>query len=339
MKKLSLSKIQDLFAALNGVGTLYIPADDASGQAKFTPWQEGMTLTENLNTVRSAKDLFFPQVENMVDFKVSGKTIEIVENRHTAEDFVVFGVRACDARSFEILDRVFLSEPVDTFYKERRDHGIIVTMACSQPEETCFCTAFGIDATNPGGDVSAWVAGEELYLSANTEKGEKLLAGLTLDDGDETAVEAAKAEAKAVLEKLPFGKLNLNGFDGEHLMEKFNRPEWAELSEACLGCGTCTFVCPTCQCYDVRDFDKGNGIQRYRCWDSCMYSDFTMMAHGTNRPTQKERFRQRFMHKLVYFPSKNEGIYGCVGCGRCLQKCPIHMNIVKVAKKVGEGTK
>ena len=47
MKKLSLSKIQDLFAALNGVGTLYIPADDASGQAKFTPWQEGMTLTED----------------------------------------------------------------------------------------------------------------------------------------------------------------------------------------------------------------------------------------------------------------------------------------------------
>ena len=339
MKKLSLSKLQDLFAALSKTGTLYIPADDASSQAKFTPWQEGMTLTENLNTVRSAKDLFFPQVENMVDFKVEGKTIEIIENRHTAEDFVVFGVRACDARSFEILDRVFLSEPVDTFYKERRDHGIIVTMACSQPEETCFCTAFGIDAANPGGDVSAWVAGEELYLSANTEKGEKLLAGLDLEDGDAAKVDAAKAEIKSVLEKLPFGKLNLEGFDGEHLMEKFNRPEWAELSEACLGCGTCTFVCPTCQCYDVRDFDTGSGVQRYRCWDSCMYSDFTMMAHGTNRPTQKERFRQRFMHKLVYFPSNNEGIYGCVGCGRCLQKCPIHMNIVKVAKTLGEGTK
>jgi len=228
---------------------------------------------------------------------------------------------------------------VDTFYKERRDHATVITLACSNPEETCFCTAFQIDATNPGGDISAWKAGEELYLKANTEKGEKLLATLDLADGDEKAVEEAKAEAKKILEKLPFGKLNLDGFDGEHLMEKFNRPEWAELSEACLGCGTCTFVCPTCQCYDVRDFDKGNGVQRYRCWDSCMYSDFTMMAHGTNRPTQKERFRQRFMHKLVYFPSNNEGIYGCVGCGRCLQKCPIHMNIVKVAKTLGEGTK
>ena len=177
--------------------------------------------------------------------------------------------------------------------------------------------------------------------SAEVERYEraKQTALKQLGELHEKAVEEAKRDAGKILEKLPFGKLNLEGFDGEHLMEKFNRPEWAELSEACLGCGTCTFVCPTCQCYYVRDFDKGNGVQRYRCWDSCMYSDFTMMAHGTNRPTQKERFRQRFMHKLVYFPSNNDGIYGCVGCGRCLQKCPIHMNIVKVANTLGEGTK
>ncbi len=338
MKKLSLSNLSQFFSELTKTGIVYIPADDVSRQAKFTPWQEGMTLTENLNTVRSAKDLFFPQVENMVYFKVDGKNIEIIENRHTAEDFVVFGVRACDLHSFEILDRVFLSEPVDTFYKERRDHGIVVTMACGKPEETCFCTSFGIDAANPMGDVTAWKTEDALYLRANTEKGEKLLASCTLEDSDDTAVEKAKAEVKAILEKLPI-KLDLTGFDGEHLMEKFNREAWGELSEACLGCGTCTFVCPTCQCYDVKDFNTGSGVQRYRCWDSCMYSDFTMMAHGTNRPTQKERFRQRFMHKLVYFPSNNEGIYGCVGCGRCLQKCPISMNIVKVAKKLGEEAK
>ena len=66
-----------------------------------------------------------------------------------------------------------------------------------------------------------------------------------------------------------------------------------------------------------------------------MYSDFTMMAHGTPRPTQLEKFRQRFMHKLVYFPSNNEGMYSCVGCGRCVRKCPIHMHIVKVIKALG----
>ena len=109
-----------------------------------------------------------------------------------------------------------------------------------------------------------------------------------------------------------------------------------ECAYGCLGCGTCTFVCPTCQCYDIRDFNTGDGVVRFRCWDSCMYSDFTKMSAGNPRLTQLERFRQRFMHKLVYFPANNNGEYGCVGCGRCLAKCPISMNIVKVAKTLAE---
>ena len=71
MKQLPLSKLQSLFAAVSAAQTLYIPADDAAGQASFTVWQEGMTLTKKLNTVRSAKDLFFPQVENLVGFRVT----------------------------------------------------------------------------------------------------------------------------------------------------------------------------------------------------------------------------------------------------------------------------
>jgi len=336
MKKIAVSRLSDLFAAISSKQKLYIPADNKN-QAQFLPYVDGMELTKSLNTVRSAKDLFFPQVENLVAFEVQGKAVSVVENRDAVEPFVVFGVRACDAASFDILDRVFLSEPVDTFYAARREHGTVVTMACDMPEETCFCPAFGIDAADPKGDVSCWKAGEELYLRANTEKGEALLASLDLEDGDEAPVESAKAQTRAILDKLPLKNLDLTGFDGEHLMQWFNDPAWDKLSESCLGCGTCTFVCPTCQCYDVRDFDTGHGVQRFRCWDSCMYSDFTMMAHGTNRPTQKERFRQRFMHKLVYFPSNNDGIYGCVGCGRCLAKCPISMNIVKVAKTLKEG--
>jgi len=277
-------------------------------------------------------------VEQMVNFKVSGKQIEIIENRDAAEPFVVFGVRACDCRSFDILDRVFLSDPVDTFYQSRRENGVVVTMACTRPAETCFCGAFGIDAADPAGDVTCWMDGEALYWRANTEKGEALTAKLTcLEDCGEEAVAAQQEKTREILKKLPLNGLDLSDFRDSKLMDWFNSPKWAELSESCLGCGTCTFVCPTCQCYDVQDFDNGREVRRFRCWDSCMYSDFTMMAHGTNRPTQKERFRQRFMHKLVYFPSNNDGIYGCVGCRRCLAKCPISMNIVKVAKTLKEG--
>ncbi len=340
MKKLALSEINKLFAAVAAQKQLYIPADDGKGQAKFTLWQDGLALTDKLNTVRSAKDLFFPQVENLVNFKVSGKQMEIIENRDPAEPFVVFGVRACDCRSFDILDSVFLSDPVDTFYQTRRENGVVVTLACSKPAETCFCGAFGIDAANPAGDVTCWMDENNLYWQANTEKGIALTNSLSmLTDSDPAAIAPIQEKSRDILKKLPLGDLDLSGFESEKLLELFNSDVWAELSESCLGCGTCTFVCPTCQCYDVQDFDNGREVRRFRCWDSCMYSDFTMMAHGTNRPTQKERFRQRFMHKLVYYPSNNNGVFGCVGCGRCLQKCPIHMNIVKVAKKLKEASK
>ncbi len=335
MKTIELSRLAEFFAAISKEQQLYIPADN-KGQAQFLPYVDGMELTKKLNTNRSAKDLFFPQVENLVTFEVKGKTLAIRDGRDEVKPFVIFGVRACDCASFDILDSVFLADPVDTFYKARRENGTIITLACNQPEETCFCGAFGIDAADPKGDMTAWMDDKYLYLRPNTEKGEKLLESLDLEEGGD--VTAIQAQARAILDRLPLKNLDLEGF-GADLMDWFNSPAWEKLSESCLGCGTCTFVCPTCQCYDVKDFDGGHAVQRFRCWDSCMYSDFTMMAHGTNRPTQKERFRQRFMHKLVYHPSNHGGVFGCVGCGRCLVKCPISMNIVKVAKTLKEGSK
>ena len=337
MKKIALANLQSLFGEIAAQKQLYIPADDSTGQARFTLWSEGTELTNKLNTVRSAKDLFFPQVESISSFKVTGKKIEILENRDPSEPFVVFGVRACDCRSFDILDTVFLSDPVDTYYQTRRENGLVITLACSRPAETCFCGVFGIDASDPGGDITCWMDAESLYWRANTQKGRDLTDRISsLSDCGDSAVTAMQATIQQTLAKLPLNALDLSAFRDKKLLEVFNSSAWDTLSESCLGCGTCTFVCPTCQCYDVQDFDNGREVRRYRCWDSCMYSDFTMMAHGTNRPTQKERFRQRFMHKLVYYPNNNDGVFGCVGCGRCLQKCPIHMNIVKVAKKLKE---
>ena len=336
MRKITLDKLNLLFAELSGTARLYLPVDTAAG-AKYEEWAEGKTLSDALNTVRSPKDFFFPQTENLVDFKMEGKNIEIVDTREECEDFIIFGVRACDVKSFDILDRVFLSEPVDTYYKNRRDHGIIVSMACNKPAETCFCGTFGIDAASPAGDIVCYKTEDALYLDAKTEKGEALLSkiGAITEDTDTAEVDTQKALITERLAKLPLKDLSAADFGDGKTNEFFNAPEWRELSETCLGCGTCTFVCPTCQCYDIKDFNTGHGVKRFRCWDSCMYSDFTRMAHGNSRNSQLERFRQRFMHKLVYYPTNNDGLFSCVGCGRCISKCPINMNIVKVMKKLG----
>ena len=337
MFKISLEKIQLLFAEIAKNANLYLPIDNNDGSATYGEWSEGVELSNALNTTKSPKDFFFPQTEDLMRFKTEGKNIEVIDVRSEIQDFVVFGVRACDVKAFDVLDRVFLSEPRDSFYAMKREKGIIVSLACTRPAETCFCTAFGINATEPAGDVTCWKTEDSLYLQANTEKGEKLLTSLgdLLTEDCGSAVDEQKKSIEKIMNKLPLKDLSTDAFGGGKTQELFNDPAWDELSSTCLGCGTCTFVCPTCQCYDIKDFNTGNGVIRYRCWDSCMYSEFTKMAHGNNRNTQKERFRQRFMHKLVYYPENNDGLFSCVGCGRCLSKCPISMNIVKVMKKIG----
>lgn len=253
MKKVALTKLDELFAAIAASKSLYLPVDTEKG-AKYAAWTEGAKLSEATNTVRSAKDFFFPQVEDMASFKVEGKKIEVIDTRKEAEDFVVFGVRACDAKSFEILDSVYLVDPVDSYYASRREHGVVMTLACSRPTETCFCKAFGIDAAEPAGDVSCWKTEDSLLLKANTEKGQALLDSLSmLEDTEDTAADVAKAATREIIEKLPLSNLSTDAFGGDKLSALFDSDKWESLSESCLACGTCTFVCPTCQCYDIRD--------------------------------------------------------------------------------------
>ena len=342
MKKIKASGLDRLFAAISEPKELYLPVRGEK-DVSYKLWSEGTEYAADaLNTVKSPKDLFFPQSENLYAMKTTegGRKIDLVDNSYGGRDFVVFGVRACDAASFGILDRVFLSNPVDAYYKARREKGVVVTVACREPETSCFCHTFGIDPAEPAGDVSCIFAGDSLYLDAKTEKGAALLDSLGVledaADADLDVVEAEKTVARDNLAKTPLYDLTTEGFGAGKTMELFGSPKWAELSEACLGCGTCTFVCPTCQCYDIRDYDTGHGVQRYRCWDSCMFSEFTRMSAGQPRLTQVERFRQRFMHKLVYYPENNEGVFSCVGCGRCVVKCPQHLNIVKVIKTLGK---
>ncbi len=337
MYKIAKENLSALFQKIAESFELYLPVKTA-GQTNFAAWNADAEVDlDTLKTVKSAKDAFFPQSEGLYTVKKEGKKMSVEPESLKEQDFVVFGMKACDVKGLEVLDNVFLADPVDTFYAARRDHGTIVAMACHEPEETCFCKVFGVDAAAPASDVAVWTVGEDLYWKAQSEKGEALTERVKelLADADasgEAEVEAEKESIHKIVEKLPYMNLSLEGWNGDALSEKFDSPVWEELYKPCLACGTCTFVCPTCQCYDIKDYTAGTTVSRYRCWDSCMYSDFTMMAHGNNRTSQMQRFRQRFMHKLVYYPANNDGMYSCVGCGRCVEKCPQALNIVKVVK-------
>ena len=338
MYKIQKGNLTALYAAIAGENDLFLPVKTA-GKTNFGLWKENAEVDINtLKTVKSAKDIFFPQSESLYQVRRQDGRLEIQGEALQEKPFVAFGIRGCDVKGMEVLDKVFLSEPVDSYYAARRKMGTIVAMACGRPETSCFCKVFGVDCAEPAGDVVTWLVGDTLYWEAKTEKGEKLTAQIAnlLEKADNTAVEEEKQKIRAIVEKLPYSSLSLSKWGADAADKNFNSPLWEQLYSPCLACGTCTFVCPTCQCYDIKDYTTGSDVQRYRCWDSCMYSDFTMMAHGNNRTSQMQRFRQRFMHKLAYFPANNEGMFSCVGCGRCVDKCPSQLNIVKVIKAFEE---
>lgn len=336
MVKLKRENFRAFFDAISKEMPLFMPLKNGE-QANFGYYESGAEFDiDTLKTVKSPKNVFFPQSENMMKFKREGKSLSIEDVREEKEPYVVFGVKACDYKAFSVLDNVFLQEPVDTYYKARRDAAIIFTLACGKPQDSCFCKVFQIDASAPQGDATCWLDENCLYVKPNTEKGEQVLSRVSglFENSDDSEVEAIKKDIQKKIDGLPYSDLDISRFKPENLNELFASPVWNELSEACLGCGACTFVCPTCQCFDIRDMETNKDIIRFRCWDSCMYSDFTQMAAANPRTTQMQRYRQRFMHKLVYYPSQY-GMYSCVGCGRCVNKCPQHLNIIKVIKKLG----
>ena len=334
MYKIQKADLPKLYASIAAENDLFLPVKVAD-QTNFGLYTETADVDiDTLKTVKSAKDIFFPQSETLYKVRRENDNFSIDVEQHRTTPFVVFGIRGCDVRAMTVLDKVFLSEPIDSYYAARRQMGTIVSLACGRPDTSCFCKVFGIDCAEPEGDVVTWLVGQELYWQPKTKKGEALTEKVAslLEKADEAMVESAKNAIRAIVKKLPYANLSLEKWGAAAAEANFDSKLWEEMYKPCLACGTCTFVCPTCQCYDIKDYDTGSSVQRYRCWDSCMYSDFTMMAHGNNRTSQMQRFRQRFMHKLAYFPANNQGMFSCVGCGRCVDKCPANLNIIKVIK-------
>ena len=114
-------------------------------------------------------------------------------------------MKACDIQGIKVLDKVFLAEPVDTFYRARREHGTIVALACHEPEETCFCKVFGVDCAEPDADVVMWAVGEDYCWKPVTEKGQALTDSVSAvlenaDAADAQAVADEQAKIRAIVE-------------------------------------------------------------------------------------------------------------------------------------------
>lgn len=275
-------------------------------------------------SVEPAKKFFFKPSEYLFSGKFK-EGREILEDAALNEKKkMVLGLRPCEAKALALLDKVFDSETKDSFYAANRNNFIVIGLSCLNPDKDCFCTSLGgSPVENRGMDAEVFIAGDSFIIEGVSAKGSSLLsgAGRVLSGQEEKAWDTDKRKRRDALKreiKIP-----------QALDKIFESDYWEQASAACLSCGICTFICPTCHCFDLIDEER----KKLRCYDGCAFSDFTLEASGTNpRPGKKERYRQRVYHKFDYF-KKNFGEDLCVGCGRCIRHCPVKMDISEVVAK------
>jgi ferredoxin len=279
-------------------------------------------------TTLSPKTFFLPDTQAILEIEKRDKEVTLAEPA-LAREQVILGVRPCDARALRALDALLLDRPPpDAYYAERREKTTLIGLACPRLWDGCFCTSLGSGPDDASGvDLMLYEGDSGYWLAEITDKGAALLAGLEVEetDGEPPASDPA-GEQVPVLPPEAWGAL-------------FDDLYWQRLAERCLSCHACTYVCPTCRCFDVRDETTAAGpryayIERLRAWDSCMAAAYRRIAGGHNpRPARAQRLRNRYYCRFCYSPV-DFGAVACVGCGRCIAVCPVGIDIAEMLADV-----
>jgi sulfhydrogenase subunit beta (sulfur reductase) len=332
---ISKNKINELLKAAKGKYRVIAPVEEGKNLVFSEVSDTSKIVLDDKITYKSPKEFFFPQTEKLMTFDKDGN---VTENANAVKT-VIFGMRPCDLEALKVMTAVFTEGKfVDTYFKNHLDNTVTIGVGCLAEKPGCFCAERGIDkGFSKACDIFLNEEGDNykiLHISTKGIEFLKELGHVEFEAGEKMAEESAAQTGTDNLSKIePESDIKLLEIDADE-KTLFEKPDWERISEKCLGCGTCTFICPTCHCFDFKDCVENGENVRYRCWDSCMYPKFTYHASGHNpRSSKKERFRQRVLHKYVYV-KKNFGYIACTGCGRCIRSCPAGMNIKEAVKTV-----
>lgn len=284
-------------------------------------------------TAISPRNWLIPRCETLFRYDVGSNPPTLEEPALETRPTALLLLRACDVAGLRALDAVMRWDYEDEPYEARRNATLFVALGCSAPPspECCFCESAGLD---PGWSDEADV----MICPVAGERGPRYAVHALTEAGRSQLANAPGPVASERAETKPIGTVKVDVERARTWMrERFEDPSWDRISEACMGCGTCAFVCPSCHCFDVVDEGDWRRGERVRFWDSCAFDHFTAHASGHNpRPRQANRYRQRIYHKFIYYPDKF-GRLLCTGCGRCVDACPGGVDLVEILNGMGQG--
>ncbi len=337
METVFIGKLKPFLDAVAGQMELYIPKK-AGQHYVYTRYNPSGETPVEFNTIRACvpvKEFLFPMRELAAVFPRPVEPAEV-------KPFAVFGLKDCDLRSIQILDKVFKDEEFqDPFYVKRRENMFIISSDCSEVGESCFCSLFDGRSFPQGGfDLNVSQARDGFVIEAGSQKGRDFIEKhsqifadvpdvlLTQRDKNRTQVqEQLKQKNAAYRLDAPVKQIVEAGQDSEVFDTE---------ARSCVECQACTRVCPTCHCFYLYDTGRKDYFAKMKMWDSCMRLAYAAVAGGANpRKVLGDRIRHRLMHKFVYFLDRY-GINMCVGCGRCIDAEAGEMNLRAVLKKLDE---
>ncbi|MDJ0806904.1 MAG: 4Fe-4S dicluster domain-containing protein [Gammaproteobacteria bacterium] len=328
---------------------LFVPVRDEGG-GRFARWSDlDLSVNEDIEntlmlageaTRRPAKDQLFAETATLFRFRLEQGDFHLEEPPPGPSPRVLFGVRPCDGRGFQVIDTLLVGpHGGDTAYQQAREANLLVGVGCKTPGPDCFCTSVGGDPHSSDGlDVLLTDLGDAFLLESITEPGRDWLSGLQkhgvgfLHDAGKRDAERARVAQHEARQRVP-RQVDTSRLP-KILERSFNSDVWATVAPACIGCGACTFLCPTCRCFDIQDLVQGSRGARVRVWDSCMFREYTQEASGHNpRIRRAQRWRNRFYDKF-HWSGDGRGNPACVGCGRCITHCPSGIDLVEMIERV-----
>jgi sulfhydrogenase subunit beta (sulfur reductase) len=323
--------LKEFLMSLEKFGKLYGPKRE-EGILTYAPIERFEDLVLNgENTIIPLKKLFHPKKFNMFHFDDEGfkPDYSMIEKR------VILGAHPCEIHGVLRLDEVFLVEPPDPYYSGLRKSTAIIGFSC-MPSESALCKSTGTDIVEEGFDLF-FVDLDDFFL---VWIGSSLGHDMILEREDFFDENVTHEDIQRYIDwREDRDKLFKHSFNFPAMPDiielSYSSEIWDYFAEKCLSCGQCTMVCPTCNCYNVTDvFDITNKTsgRRERSWDSCMFVDYSLVAGGHNfRGTRADRLKLWYTHKLKAFANEY-GKPSCVGCGRCVDTCPVDINVLTVSE-------
>ena len=328
-------KSEDLFAFLriavqkkqNGITNVILPISPPSfsnGKLYFSQNLNEQIVLNSYRTIDPVKVLFYQTRERLTPGEFS------------QQKNVILGVKACDLAALQLLDRALLQQDfIDPAYKHWRENSIIVATDCGEISKTCHCNLVGgAPFAESGFDLNLSAVDEGFYIQIGSDKGDALLQTMRkstkIIPANEKIKKRVAEQRRQVQQQLKTHNADFTRGEPEQL-RSVNHDFWEEVSSACMGCGACTNICPTCYCLILNDETEGKEFIKVRSYDSCQWNGYaTVAGGGTPRPKMSQRFRNRYLCKFDIM--KNDfGVIGCTGCGRCSEACAAEIDFRRAA--------